>query len=443
MTVYPELKPVLAVFLPCLAYISLHVTTKANVKSIIGKLILLLISFLFYVAVLGGSIKIIIFYILCLTISHLDRGKNYRVLLSLLSTLPLIYHRLLPDMFGHNNLIFVTGHSWTNTFAASSFISLALITIIMNKTNAGSFTDKLLYIFFFPKVMGPIDDWQNFAKQAYVAINLNEKMLIEPSIITLRSLIQIVLCTLAQYNLIEVISAQSRAIPILAIIVIGSCQCIILYYSIQAFTVIPQYLASFFSIKIINNFRKPFKAVYISEFWQRWHINITRFFGKYVYRPQKNLNFSDNFSILSTFLLLSIWHGNYAEMILGGLIFGGSIILERKLNLKPSNIRTLLICSTVFVFFVPGGVLEKINYQTLLSPIPNVYTAWILLITITYLLTCKLLDVLVDRLATVGIRNKLFKLPIVVKLIIISLCITIAIYLLGFAIVYDIGYNQL
>lgn len=443
MTVYPELKPVLAIFLPCLAYVTLHVTTKANIRSIFGKIILLLISFLFYILVLDGSIKIIVFYVFCLMMSHLDRKKNYSFLLSILCLLPLIYHRLLPGIFGHSHLIYITGHSWANTFAASSFISLALITMIMNKTSADSFADKLLYIFFFPKVMGPIDDWQNFARQEYVAINLNEKALFKPSFLMLKSLVQLLLCTLAQYNLIAVISAQNSAIPISIIIVIGACQFIILYYSIQAFTVIPQCLASFFSIKITDNFRKPFKAVYISEFWQRWHINITRFFGRYVYRKQINLGFSENWSILLTFLTLSIWHGNYAEMILGGFIFGGSIILERKLSLKPSNIRTLLICSTVFVLFVPGGVLAKINFQSLLAPIPNIYTVRILLLTIIYLLTCKSLDLLVDKLTSGSIRNKLFRLPIVVKLIMISLSVNIAIYLLSFTIMYDIGYNHL
>jgi D-alanyl-lipoteichoic acid acyltransferase DltB (MBOAT superfamily) len=40
-----------------------------------------------------------------------------------------------------------------------------------------------------------------------------------------------------------------------------------------------------FGIRLTANFRQPFLAGSITEFWQRWHVTLTRWVGDYIYRP--------------------------------------------------------------------------------------------------------------------------------------------------------------
>src|SRR6201982_2696103 len=82
-------------------------------------------------------------------------------------------------------------------------------------------------------------------------------------------------------------------------------------------------LALMFGIRLPVNFRSPYKAVSIIEFWRRWHITLSRFLRDYLYislggnrlgegRPYLNL--------MITMLLGGLWHGaGWTFMIWGGL----------------------------------------------------------------------------------------------------------------------------
>ena len=41
-------------------------------------------------------------------------------------------------------------------------------------------------------------------------------------------------------------------------------------------------LARFFGIKLPVNFNSPLKATSIIDFWQRWHVSLTRFLTAYI-----------------------------------------------------------------------------------------------------------------------------------------------------------------
>jgi D-alanyl-lipoteichoic acid acyltransferase DltB (MBOAT superfamily) len=51
--------------------------------------------------------------------------------------------------------------------------------------------------------------------------------------------------------------------------------------------------AQLFGINLINNFKQPFFSHNLVEFWQRWHISLTRWIGDYVYRPVGRLSTPD------------------------------------------------------------------------------------------------------------------------------------------------------
>jgi D-alanyl-lipoteichoic acid acyltransferase DltB (MBOAT superfamily) len=82
-------------------------------------------------------------------------------------------------------------------------------------------------------------------------------------------------------------------------------------------------VARLFGIRLMTNFRQPYLARSISDFWQRWHISLTTWFRDYVYIPLGGnrvgrLRWAGN--VLVVFLLSGMWHGaNWTFLVWGAL----------------------------------------------------------------------------------------------------------------------------
>jgi D-alanyl-lipoteichoic acid acyltransferase DltB (MBOAT superfamily) len=91
--------------------------------------------------------------------------------------------------------------------------------------------------------------------------------------------------------------------------------------------------AQIFGIKLMLNFRRPFSAKRLSEFWARWHISLTGWFKDYVYMAlggsSKNL-IKTYRSLFLVFFLSGLWHGANYNFIIWGALNGFLIIFYSK-----------------------------------------------------------------------------------------------------------------
>jgi alginate O-acetyltransferase complex protein AlgI len=71
------------------------------------------------------------------------------------------------------------------------------------------------------------------------------------------------------------------------------------------------------------NFYSPYKSASIIEFWQRWHMTLSRFLRDYLYIPlggNRRGLFRRYRNLMVTMLLGGLWHGaNYTFVLWGGL----------------------------------------------------------------------------------------------------------------------------
>ena len=56
-----------------------------------------------------------------------------------------------------------------------------------------------------------------------------------------------------------------------------------LYFDFSGYSDMAMALARMFSIEFPLNFDSPYKARGISEFWQRWHMTLSRYLNEYLY----------------------------------------------------------------------------------------------------------------------------------------------------------------
>jgi len=90
--------------------------------------------------------------------------------------------------------------------------------------------------------------------------------------------------------------------------------------------------ARIFGIDLMENFRRPYFAKSITEFWQRWHISLSTWFRDYLYIPLggNRLGMWKTYrNLFVTFLLSGLWHGANWTFIMWGAFHGVLLIMER------------------------------------------------------------------------------------------------------------------
>ncbi len=78
---------------------------------------------------------------------------------------------------------------------------------------------------------------------------------------------------------------------------------------------------------IMVNFKQPYFATSVADFWRRWHISLSTWLRDYLFKPLqlkfRNLgNYGNAIAILITFIICGIWHGASWNFIIWGFLHG-------------------------------------------------------------------------------------------------------------------------
>ena len=107
-----------------------------------------------------------------------------------------------------------------------------------------------------------------------------------------------------------------------------------IYCDFSAYTDIARGLAKLFGIELTRNFLTPYLSKSPSDFWQRWHISLSRWLRDYLYIPlggSQHGRLTTLRNLVVTMLLGGLWHGAGVGFIIWGLYHGSLLILYRLL----------------------------------------------------------------------------------------------------------------
>jgi D-alanyl-lipoteichoic acid acyltransferase DltB (MBOAT superfamily) len=183
-----------------------------------------------------------------------------------------------------------------------------------------------LYVMFYPQlVAGPIERPQNILHQFYVKQEFNYNNAV-------RGL------TLIAYGLFKKMTVADRLSTYVNSVygnihyanttstLIACC-----FFSIQIYCDFSGYsdialgTARFMGFDLMVNFRRPYMATTISEFWGKWHISLSTWFRDYVYIPLGGNRVSKAKwyrNLLTIFILSGLWHGANWTFIVWGALHG-------------------------------------------------------------------------------------------------------------------------
>ena len=116
--------------------------------------------------------------------------------------------------------------------------------------------------------------------------------------------------------------------------------------------------------ELTENFRRPYFAVSVTDFWRRWHISLSTWLKDYVYIPMGGSRCSkprNYWNIFVTFLVSGIWHGASWTFIIWGIWHGVFQIIEKAIGQQKCEygwlgktlkiLITFLLVNFAWIFF--------------------------------------------------------------------------------------------
>ncbi|MEO8296735.1 MAG: MBOAT family O-acyltransferase [Burkholderiales bacterium] len=104
-----------------------------------------------------------------------------------------------------------------------------------------------------------------------------------------------------------------------------------IYFDFSGYSDMAVGLSRCLGVTLPENFRSPYKAGSIIEFWRRWHISLSNFLRDYLYIPLGGNRFGAfrrHLNLLLTMLLGGLWHGAAWTFVLWGAIHGLALVVN-------------------------------------------------------------------------------------------------------------------
>jgi alginate O-acetyltransferase complex protein AlgI len=105
-----------------------------------------------------------------------------------------------------------------------------------------------------------------------------------------------------------------------------------IYFDFSGYSDMAIGLGRMFGFTFPENFRWPYIATSIQDFWRRWHISLSSWFRDYLYVPLGGSRLGPvrtYVNLVLVFFLCGLWHGASWNFVVWGLFHGTFLILER------------------------------------------------------------------------------------------------------------------
>lgn len=187
-----------------------------------------------------------------------------------------------------------------------------------------SFENVLLFVSFFPTVMaGPILRARQFLPQLQHP-GSDSRALQEGFALILSGLFKkVVIASYLSEHIVRDVFQSPEFYSSWAVLAA------VYGYSIQIFCDFSGYsdmaigIGRLMGYKLPENFRSPYLALNLQDFWRRWHITLSLWLRDYLYIPLGgNRKGNRALNLIITMGLGGLWHGSYARFLVWGLLHG-------------------------------------------------------------------------------------------------------------------------
>lgn len=297
----------------------------------------------YYILILAGTIIIDYFAGILIEDTKTKRKKKIFLIISLVANIGILvvfkYFNFLLDKLEnvlnvfevqnnipHLSLILPIGLSF-HTFQAMSY------TIEIYRGNFKAerhFGIYALYVMFYPQlVAGPIERPQNILPQFYKKNNIEYGRIASGLKIMLWGFFKKIVIADRLSILVNYAYGSPQDYDGVSLLLATYLFAFQIYCDFSGYSDIAIGAAKVMGYDLMENFKTPYLAQSVKEFWERWHISLSSWFRDYLYIPMGGNRVSKwrwYYNLLIVFLISGLWHGANITFIIWGALHGCYLI---------------------------------------------------------------------------------------------------------------------
>lgn len=186
-----------------------------------------------------------------------------------------------------------------------------------------NFAYLALYVSFFPQLIaGPIERGSHLIKQFKGQFDFNAEEFKKGLTIILWGMFLKVVIADRIALFVDPVYANYQNFSGFEIFISTLFFSVQIYCDFFGYSLIAIGTALLFNIVLIDNFKRPYLAANIHEFWNRWHISLSTWFRDYIYISlggNRVYRWRIYFNIVIVFFVSGLWHGANWTFIVWGL----------------------------------------------------------------------------------------------------------------------------
>ena len=277
--------------------------------------------------------------------------KKFLLVLSILFNLGMLFYFKYTDFFIEiSNSLFDTKFNPLNLILpiGISFYTFENLSYTVDVYRgefkpANKFSDYLLFLAFFPKLMmGPIVRAHDFVPQINEPYVISERDFAKGFFLIISGLIKkLVISDYITLNMVDYMFDNPALHTGVENLMAVYGYAMVIYCDFSGYSEIAIGIALWLGFKIPPNFMSPYQSLNITEFWRRWHISLSTWLKDYLYIP---LGGNRNFSVASF-------------IFVGGFLVGSFIMGVELFHL--SNLWAAVVSAVLLLIFIIPAVITR------------------------------------------------------------------------------------
>ena len=278
--------------------------------------------------------------------------KKFLLVLSILFNLGMLFYFKYTDFFIEiSNSLFDTNFNPLNLILpiGISFYTFENLSYTVDVYRgefkpANKFSDYLLFLAFFPKLMmGPIVRAHDFVPQINEPYVISERDFAKGFFLIISGLIKkLVISDYITLNMVDYMFDNPALHTGVENLMAVYGYAMVIYCDFSGYSEIAIGIALWLGFKIPPNFMSPYQRLNITEFWRRWHISLSTWLKDYLYIP---LGGNRSFSVASF-------------IFVGGFLVGSFIMGVELFHL--SNLWAAVVSAVLLlIFIIPALITRK------------------------------------------------------------------------------------